>query len=130
MKERIAVLAVFTFLLSAAAAQPVWGAWKPLWPQEGVPAGTIGPTPGPGAKARPATNIKAIEIETGIAEDKAADAVKASIPTPAATAANVSQAGAAGGEKVRAGFLTGIKRQWATFSAATIGIGVIFFALP
>jgi hypothetical protein len=129
VKQRIAVLALFSFIFSVVAAPLACGAW-PLWPQEGVPAGTVGPTPMPAAEGGPAVNIKSIEIEAGITEEKVADVDKKTFPPPAQAATDASQAGMAGGEKVATRFFWGRKGQWTSFSAATIGLGVIFFVLP
>jgi hypothetical protein len=117
VKQRIAVLTVFFFLFSIAAAPAAWGSW-PLWPQEGVPAGTVGPTQVPTAEGGPATGIKAIEIEAEFIEGDAQ-------PTDGAAVADASQAGVAGGEKVAAGFFSGSTGKWAAFGAAVIAIAVI-----
>jgi hypothetical protein len=102
VKQRIAVLALFSFIFSVVAAPLACGAW-PLWPQEGVPAGTVGPTPMPAAEGGPAVNIKSIEIEAGITEDKVADVDKKTFPPPAQAATDASQAGMTGGEKAPPG---------------------------
>jgi hypothetical protein len=116
VKQRIAVLALFSFFVSVAAAPLVCGAW-PLWPQEGVPAGTVGPTPVPAAEGGPAVNIEAIEIEAVIIEEE--------IPSSAEAVADASQAGETGGEKVAAGFFAGNKGKWAAFGAAVVAVAVI-----
>jgi hypothetical protein len=116
VKQRIAVLALFSFFVSIAAAPLAWGKW-PLWPKKGESANKADPAPAPDGDIRYFHIDDARFDRDDLAEEAAA--------LPAEAAADASEAGETGGEKVADGFFTGNKGKLAAFGAAVVAVAVI-----